>query len=154
MLSNQLFGNFYHGDIEMARLTKNDNVCIACHRCETVCAWVHDIVFNRFRGRLVVDLNFPVEHHIRICIQCGRCADVCPMDAIYQDYTLLTTSEQGIYRLDETKCTGCGKCIGVCPTSVLQFYPDKKMPRKCDFCLGSPACVKYCPTHALGWVLG
>jgi Fe-S-cluster-containing hydrogenase component 2 len=37
---------------------------------------------------------------------------------------------------------------------VLQFYPDLRMPRKCDFCIGQPQCVKYCPTNALSWVLG
>ncbi len=137
----------------MPRLTKNEDVCITCHRCETICAWVHHVVFNPKKGRDTIDLDYPDEHNIRICIQCGRCADACPMDAIYQDFNILTTSEQGIYRLDESKCTGCGECLEACPTKVLQFYPDKRMPRKCDFCLGQPMCVRYCPTNALGWVL-
>jgi ferredoxin len=111
-------------------------------------------VFNPKRGRIIVDLEEPDIHHIRLCIQCGRCADACPVDAIYQDFTILTTSEQGIYRLDPDKCIGCGDCLDVCPTRVLEFYPDLRMPRKCDFCHGQPQCVKYCPTHALGWVLG
>lgn len=135
------------------RLTKNDDVCITCHRCEAICAWVHDIVMNPKKGRVIVDLEYPDKNNLRICIQCGRCADACPMDAIYQDMNILTTSEMGIYRLDESKCTGCGKCIEACPTRVLQFYPDVRVPRKCDFCLGQPMCVRYCPTNALGWVL-
>jgi Fe-S-cluster-containing dehydrogenase component len=57
-------------------------------------------------------------------------------------------------RLDPDKCIGCGDCLKVCPTNVLQFYPDLRMPRKCDFCLGQPMCVRYCPTNALSWVLG
>lgn len=138
----------------MARLTKNDSVCIHCHRCESICTWAHETAFNPKRGRIIVDLEYPDVHKIRICIQCGRCADACPMDAIYQDYNILTTSEQGIFRLDEDKCVGCGECVQVCPTNVLQFFPDIRMPRKCDFCLGEPQCVKYCPTHALSWALG
>lgn len=138
----------------MSRLTKNDSVCIACHRCETICTWVHDVVFNPERGRIIVDLNYPLEHHIRICIQCGRCAEACPMGAIYEDYTVNTTGERGVFLLDEEKCTGCGKCVEVCPTNVLQFFSDVKMPRKCDLCMGQPMCVKYCPTRALSWVLG
>ncbi len=138
----------------MPRLTKNEDVCIHCHRCESICTWAHEVVFNPKRGRIIVDLEEPDIHHIRLCIQCGRCADACPVDAIYQDFTILTTSEQGIYRLDPDKCIGCGDCLDVCPTRVLEFYPDLRMPRKCDFCLGQPQCVKYCPTNALSWVLG
>jgi len=137
----------------MPRLTKNDDVCITCHRCESICAWAHHVAMNPKKGRIIVDLEYPDKNNLRICIQCGRCADACPMDAIYQDPTILTTSEMGVYRLDEGKCTGCGECIDACPTKVLQFYADKRMPRKCDFCLGQPMCVRYCPTRALGWVL-
>lgn len=101
----------------MPRLTKNEDVCIACHRCETICAWVHNIVFNPKKGRIIVDLDYPDTHKLRICIQCGRCADACPMDAIYQDFSILTTSEQGIYRLDECyEARGWDKTTGW-PTS-------------------------------------
>ncbi|MDD2331530.1 MAG: 4Fe-4S binding protein [Candidatus Cloacimonetes bacterium] len=36
------------------------------------------------------------------CISCGLCLRVCPEDAIYW--------ENGVAKIDETKCTGCGIC--------------------------------------------
>ena len=138
----------------MPRLTKNEDVCIHCHRCESICTWAHEVVFNPKRGRIIVDLEEPDTHHIRLCIQCGRCADACPVDAIYQDFTILTTSEQGIYRLDPDKCIGCGDCLDVCPTQRAAVLPGPADAPEMRLLPGPAQCVRYCPTNALSWVLG
>jgi len=44
------------------------------------------------------------------CIGCGRCIEVCPFDAIEQDYTTRA--------LD---CSFCRTCSGACPTQAIRF---------------------------------
>lgn len=44
------------------------------------------------------------------CIGCGKCVEICPFDAIRQDFT----SHVG-------NCAFCQSCGGVCPTHSIQF---------------------------------
>jgi ferredoxin len=44
------------------------------------------------------------------CIDCGRCIEICPFDAIQEDYTTRTAD-----------CTFCQTCGGVCPPGAIQF---------------------------------
>ncbi len=44
------------------------------------------------------------------CIDCGRCVEICPFDAIQEDYTTRTAD-----------CTFCQTCGGVCPPGAIQF---------------------------------
>jgi len=44
------------------------------------------------------------------CIGCQRCLEICPFDAIREDYTTRTAD-----------CTFCQTCGGVCPPGAIQF---------------------------------
>lgn len=44
------------------------------------------------------------------CIQCNRCVEVCPFDAIQEDFTTRTSD-----------CTCCQTCGGACPPQAIQF---------------------------------
>ncbi|MDA0337157.1 MAG: 4Fe-4S binding protein [bacterium] len=44
------------------------------------------------------------------CIDCGKCVEVCPFDAIKEDFTTRTAD-----------CTQCQTCAGVCPPKVIKF---------------------------------
>lgn len=44
------------------------------------------------------------------CIDCRRCIEICPFDAIQEDYTTRTAD-----------CTFCQTCGGVCPPGAIQF---------------------------------
>ena len=44
------------------------------------------------------------------CIDCGKCVEVCPFDAIREDFNTRTAD-----------CTLCQTCGGVCPTKAIQF---------------------------------
>lgn len=46
------------------------------------------------------------------CISCNKCVEVCPFDAIKNDYTTRTAD-----------CTLCQSCGGVCPTHSIKFVP-------------------------------
>jgi ferredoxin len=55
------------------------------------------------------------------CIDCGRCVDVCPFDAIQEDYTTRAAD-----------CAFCQTCGGVCPPRAIQFvtrfHSDQRQP--------------------------
>ena len=44
------------------------------------------------------------------CINCNKCIEICPFDAIHQDFTTRTDD-----------CTYCQSCGGVCPTDAIKF---------------------------------
>ena len=44
------------------------------------------------------------------CINCNKCVEICPFDAIHEDFTTRTTD-----------CTFCQSCGGVCPTHAIKF---------------------------------
>jgi ferredoxin len=44
------------------------------------------------------------------CINCNKCVEVCPFDAIKEDFTTRTND-----------CTYCQTCGGVCPTDAIKF---------------------------------
>jgi len=59
-------------------------------------------VFNAFRvGERKVEST---------CIHCNKCVEICPFDAIHEDFTTRTKD-----------CTWCQTCGGVCPTEAIQF---------------------------------
>jgi polyferredoxin len=44
------------------------------------------------------------------CINCNKCVEICPFDAIHEDYTTRVSD-----------CTYCQSCGGVCPTHSIKF---------------------------------
>lgn len=59
-------------------------------------------VFNVFRvGERKVESS---------CINCNKCVEICPFDAIEEDFTTR-----------EADCTYCQTCGGVCPTDAIKF---------------------------------
>ncbi len=44
------------------------------------------------------------------CVNCNKCVEVCPFDAIKEDFTTRTTD-----------CTLCQTCASVCPTHAIKF---------------------------------
>ena len=44
------------------------------------------------------------------CIHCNKCVEICPFDAIKEDFTTRTAD-----------CTYCQTCGGVCPTDAIKF---------------------------------
>lgn len=74
------------------------------------------------------------------CINCNKCVEICPFDAILEDFHTRTED-----------CTWCQTCGGVCPTQSIKFVTrwndaDLKEP-------GEPA-VQPRPTSRRGFVAG
>ncbi|MBE6757632.1 MAG: RnfABCDGE type electron transport complex subunit B [Ruminococcaceae bacterium] len=90
------------------------------------------------------------------CLGLGDCAAVCPYGAI--------NVENGLARVDATRCAGCGLCVETCPRRLLSLVPDPPMPlvvcRNTDKgaltrkvcksgCIGCGKCTKACPHEAV-----
>jgi NAD-dependent dihydropyrimidine dehydrogenase PreA subunit len=95
---------------------------------------------NPSKAALRIEGRFPApgDYRIHLCDQCGRCVEVCPEEAIHRD--------NGIYIIDEDKCTGCMTCVEACPHGVLFEHKSLETPFKCTLC---GECVKLCPREAL-----
>jgi electron transport complex protein RnfB len=91
------------------------------------------------------------------CIGLEDCAKVCPVSAISFD-------EEGIRRVNVSKCTGCGLCADVCPRDLIEIVPadasvfvrcksqytGKKALDACEVaCMGCKKCEKVCPADAI-----
>lgn len=93
------------------------------------------------------------------CVGMGSCKKVCAFDAIIV--------ENGLARIDESKCSGCGKCVAECPKLIIKMVPAKSeytvacsndekgaVARKnCKVaCIACRKCVKECPREAISIV--
>ncbi|GHV18085.1 ferredoxin [Spirochaetia bacterium] len=93
------------------------------------------------------------------CLGFGDCTAVCRFGA-------LSMGEDGLPRIDRTKCTGCKVCVTECPQQLLQEVPKDRqgsMPRcsnrnpvkamvmkTCKAgCIKCELCVKNCPAKCI-----
>ncbi len=118
-------------------LVKDENLCVGCGVCETVCSSTFFKEKNREKSRVLVDKGDP--NKIKTCTQCGVCIDICPVQAISRD-------KNGVVKIDKDKCVGCYMCVGFCPEGILRQHDDYIEPFKCISC---GLCAQKCPTGAL-----
>jgi ferredoxin len=52
------------------------------------------------------------------CLGFGDCCSTCPPRAI--------RVEQGLARVDPTRCDGCGECLGSCPLDLIALIPPER----------------------------
>ncbi len=86
------------------------------------------------------------------CLGMGTCMKACKFDAI--------SIENGVAKIDETKCMGCGACTEICPKHVIELIPADSLVRmSCQNpakgkevmsvckagCIGCGLCAKNCP---------
>ncbi len=73
------------------------------------------------------------------CLGCGECESVCRYDAIHV--------ENGISRVDESKCVGCRDCTYACPQKLITILPYKGMKQVACSSEDAPEeKIKYCST--------
>jgi len=123
--------------------------CIGCRSCEMACSFEKEGQFRPSLSRIGVLISqvdtvcFPV-----ICFQCrdAPCLEACPVGAIERD------GDSGVVRVNEGDCTGCGQCVSACSFGSILFDVEEGKAKKCDLCEGKPACVEFCPTHAIAYL--
>ena len=137
----------------MKRVYVNEEWCLGCHLCEYNCAFANTNLSNMavaLKGKTIYP-RIHVEENDRIsyAVSCRHCEDpICIKSCIAG----AISKEDGIVKIDKTKCVGCLTCILVCPYGSLS--PDESgIMQKCELCTnnaqGEPACVKGCPNNAL-----
>lgn len=135
-------------------LVVDPDKCTGCLRCEINCSLVNDGVVSSHLSRIKMARNlnssrngnglYTENHWVYFpdtCRQCEdpACGNACPMKAIYAD-------ENGIKKVDESKCVGCGACAAACPWHMPTINPETKKSTKCVQC---GACAAGCVTGAL-----
>lgn len=90
------------------------------------------------------------------CVGMGDCVRACPFNAI--------RVEDGVAKVDQTKCTSCAKCVAECPKKLIRLVPlDNMYAVKCSSldkgavvrnncsvgCIGCGKCTKVCPKQAV-----
>ena len=122
-------------------------------KCPPECSICREACFERHSttgGSRVKVIHLPEEnaHTAIICNQCGEpvCEEYCPTGAITKD------PENGMVRIEQTKCLGCGLCSLACPYGGIEYHADNKLAVKCDQCDGDPECVKACPQGLLTFI--
>ena len=123
------------------------NLCTECLRCLAACSLTKLGRVQLPLARIAVKRQWPELPEIQVCRfdDCPDqpCIDSCPVEAISRD-------SQGYVLIDRDTCTGCRNCVEACPYSAIWMEADgSEVAYKCDFCGGSPACVRECVTGAL-----
>lgn len=126
--------------------------CIGCQGCVAACKTGNELPvgaqYIRIGEKTTGDFpNVTSRVTNKRCLHClnAACVTVCPTGALYK--------EEGLTRLDRTKCSGCSYCVDACPFGVPQIFNERSS--KCDGCAavvkagGQPWCVKTCPSQAL-----
>ena len=137
----------------MKRVYVNEKWCLGCHLCEYNCAFANsgmkDMVKALKDKPLFPRIHIEGDEQISFAVSCRHCTDpICVKSCIAGALSV----QDGVIRVDRSKCVGGLTCILVCPYGALAQGPDGVM-QKCELCLnnscGEPACVAGCPNRAI-----
>jgi electron transport complex protein RnfB len=124
--------------------------CIGCTACLTICP------------PLAITGEKKEVHKINpyTCIDCGACGRVCPVQAVEDDFGLLTEKinkkdwKKPCFDLDT--CMSCDICLDTCPVGAIDsnlqtvgsrhlfpYLPDVSL------CMGCGFCAADCPVDAI-----
>lgn len=136
----------------------DESLCNGCNLCTIGCRNVNRVPPEGARLSIAhiptAETRTEIKYRFfrQSCQHCEHapCIDVCPTGASYRD------PQNGIVRINTSKCIGCSYCISACPYQVRYLNKTTRVADKCDFCLETrllkgypPICVSVCPQKAL-----
>ena len=131
----------------------NNTIKVESGKCPPDCSICRETCLKRFEyasASGISTLHLPEIgfHSAILCAQCGEpaCEACCPTGAITKN------PDDGVVKINKTKCMGCGLCSLVCPYGGIEYNAATKQTIKCDHCNGDPECVKACPHGLLSFV--
>lgn len=137
----------------MKKIYVDEKWCLGCHLCEYYCAFANsgeDDFVKALKG-VKINPRIKIEEHnnVTFAISCRNCVDpICLKSCI----TGALSIEDGVIRIDKTKCVECYTCVLVCPYGAI-MPSDEGAMQKCELCLtnvhGEPVCVTGCPNKAI-----
>ena len=137
----------------MKRIYVNEKWCLGCHLCEYYCAFANDGSKDMVKALKGMDIHPRIliegDEHINFAVSCRHCEEpLCVKGCI----TGALTINNGIIKVDQSKCVGCYTCVLMCPYGAV-MPSDHGAVQKCELCAenagGTPACVKECPNKAI-----
>ncbi|MBP1587627.1 MAG: 4Fe-4S binding protein [Clostridia bacterium] len=138
----------------MKRIYVNEKWCLGCHLCEYNCAFAasgSSDMSLALKGRKLYPKIHVEEGSDRItfAVSCRHCTDPMCMKSCIAG---AISKEDGIVKIDRSKCVGCLTCVLACPYGALAPGENGIM-QKCQLCTdnicGEPACVSGCPNGAI-----
>ena len=153
---NMKYGRLFRGDVEYApdSLEEKDGTVVSNPSAATYLAagWkrVVDEPPAPVPGCTVCPSGWDEgEDAITYAVSCRHCTDpICVKSCIAG----AIRKQDGVVRIDQTKCVGCLTCVLVCPYGALSPNENGVM-QKCELCLENaceaPACVTGCPNRAI-----
>ena len=139
--------------MSMKRVYVNEEWCLGCHLCEYNCAFANsgmkDMVAALKDKRIFPRIHVEGDDRVTFAVSCRHCTDpICVKSCIAG----AISKQDGVVKIDRTKCVGCLTCVLVCPYGALAPGEDGIM-QKCELCLdnacGTPACAAGCPNRAI-----
>ena len=140
-------------DSTMKRVYVNEQWCLGCHLCEYNCAFANsgetDMVKALKDKPIYPRVHIEQSGDITYAVSCRHCKDpLCVKSCIAG----AISKQDGVVKIDKTKCVGCLTCVLVCPYGAVR-QGETGAASKCELCLenscGEPACVKGCPNNAI-----
>lgn len=150
---------------EIRVLTHNNDNCVACGICVTVCPTESlrlGPIVPIARG--LIDME-KVSVNSNTCVLCGLCAVSCPFESM--DLTIDSESVKDLENypkwetvsfVNQDDCIYCGRCYGVCPQEAILF--ERQLPAReelvrgmieinDDKCIYCKICAELCPAEAI-----
>lgn len=109
------------------------NKCVGCHACEVACKQEFKAPLGYFRTMtLYQDVGiFPNVKRDFLPLMCRQCDDALCLSACTKN---AIKKENGIVKIDETKCNGCGDCVKACSIGAVYVNPHTNLAEKCNLC--------------------
>ncbi|WP_419767533.1 4Fe-4S dicluster domain-containing protein [Arcobacter sp.] len=107
--------------------------CVGCHACEVACKQEFKAPLGYFRTMtMYLDSGtFPKVKRDFLPLMCRQCNEALCLKACTKG---AISKENGIVKIDESKCTGCKDCIKFCSIGAIYVNPFTNIAEKCNLC--------------------